>query len=326
MMLNFSISSLLLIALANILVVSCEPSSNTSVLGEIEFPADNPYSDEKAELGKRLFFDKRLSLDNSMSCASCHLPEKAFTDGLSIAEGVGGKKAFRNTPTLYNVGFSPTFMFDAHIQSLEEQALVPIHDTNEMASNMKAIIQQLSTDEYYVKAAQKMFNRDIDAWVITRSLATFQRTFISDNSLFDRYYYKGEEDAISEEAKKGWKIFSEELYCIKCHAPPHFTNFSAVNNGLYSDYTNDQGRFRIHGDSADLGKFKVPTLRNIQLTGPYMHDGSLKTLDEVINHYSRGGEEHVNKSPIIQPFRLNDNQKSALIEFLESLSDNNFRK
>ncbi len=325
-MVNFSISSLLVTVLATILIVGCDSSTNSSVLGEMEFPEDNSYSDEKAELGKRLFFDKRLSLDNSMSCASCHLPEKAFTDGLAIADGVGGRKAFRNTPTLYNVGFSPTFMFDAHIQSLEEQALVPIHDTNEMASNIKTIIEQLSADDYYVEAARKLFNREIDAWVITRSLATFQRTLISDNSPFDRYYYKGEEGAISAEAKKGWKIFSDQLYCIQCHTPPHFTNFTAQNNGLYNDYTNDQGRFRIHGDSTDIGKFKIPTLRNIHLTGPYMHDGSLKTLSEVIDHYSRGGQEHVNKSPIIQPFRLSNNEKNALVEFLKSLSDNNFEK
>ena len=307
-------------------LVSCDSTSGVSILGEMFVPEDNPYSEEKVALGKKLFFDKRLSLDNSMSCASCHLPEKAFTDGLAIAEGVKGRKAFRNTPSLYNVGFSPTFMFDAHITSLEEQALVPILDTNEMAATIKAIIDKLSKDPYYAKAVRKIYNREIDAWAITRGLATFQRTLISDNSPFDRYYYKGEKGAISESAKRGWKIFSEKLYCIQCHTPPYFTNFKAENNGLYLDYIGDQGRFRIHGNSTDKGKFKIPTLRNIKLTGPYMHDGSMGTLQEVIEHYSRGGEQHVNKSPIIQPFHLNVDEKKALIEFLGALSDNNFEE
>ena len=190
---NFPFPTLLLFIASTVLLIGCEFSDEEKIspLGKVEHPQDNPYSDEKAVLGKRLFFDERMSLDNSVSCASCHIPEKAFTDGRALSEGVGGKKAFRNAPTLYNVGFAPTFMFDAHVSTLEQQALVPIHDTNEMSSNLKGIIDKLSKDNYYVDAARKLFNRELDPWVITRSLATFQRTLISDNSGFDHYLRQG---------------------------------------------------------------------------------------------------------------------------------------
>lgn len=278
---------------------------------------------QRVELGRRLFFDTRLSSDNSISCASCHLPELAFTDGKSLSEGVNGHLSMRNAPSILNVKDFHVFMYDAHITNLEEQALVPIHDTNEMNSSFKQIINKLKNDDYYNSNAKKLFNRNFDEWVITRSLSAFEKTLVSNNSRFDQFL-NGNESALNESEKAGWKLFSESFNCIKCHQLPHFTNELAENNGLYKLYDIDKGRFRIHHDSSDIGKFKVPSLRNIELTAPYMHDGSISTLDEVINHYREGGKKHFNQSPLIQPLKINESQKNQLISFLFSLTDTSY--
>jgi len=315
---------LFILGLAIGLFYKCKDHS-TPRLGHLPILKDNPINPEIAALGKKLFFDKRLSVDNSIACVNCHMPKMAFTDGKKLSNGVHGKFSMRNAPTLFNVVYQKTLMADGQVPSLEMQALVPLRDTLEMGNDMKTLISKLKSIDYYNKASQKLFKRDFDAFVLTQSLANFQRTLISDNSPFDRYYFDHEENAISQQAKDGWKIFSEELYCTKCHTPPLFTNLKVENNGLYKDYSTiaDKGRFRINGDSTEIGSFKVPTLRNISLTAPYMHDGSFQSINQVLEFYSKGGNKHKNQNSVIQPFDLNQYKKNALLEFLNSLEEIN---
>ena len=215
-------------------------------------------------------------------------------------------------------------MLDAHLESLEMQIIVPIQEHNEMGIPMVKLIERLSKDKKYVQQAKEIYNRDFDAWVLTRSIAAFERSLISDRSKFDQYLYGHKNRVLSKSEKAGWKLYSEKLYCTKCHPAPHFTTFTAENNGLYTDYGADQGRFRIHHDSSDIGKFKIPSLRNISLTYPYMHDGSIGTLEEVLSHYSGGGAGHFNQSDIIKPFIMSEAEKRDLIAFLRSLTDTSY--
>lgn len=217
-------------------------------------------------------------------------------------------------------------MFDAHLPNLEMQVIVPIQDHVEMDMKMGELIERLKKDEYYAKAAREVFHREFDPWVLTRSIAAFERTLFSDSSAFDQFKYYGNEKALSASAKNGWRVFSEKLYCTKCHPAPHFTNFEAENNGLYADYGGDNGRYRVHTDSNDIGKFKVPSLRNVELTFPYMHDGSIRSLEHVVNHYSKGGAGHWNQSPKIKPFKLSSRDKYDLVNFLKTLTDTSYMK
>jgi cytochrome c peroxidase len=315
----------LLLAFVGLFLVKCTFSKVVfeSPLGALKVPDDNLMDTAKIALGKEFFFDKRLSLDESISCAVCHKPGLAFTDGLAKSNGILGRKSARNSPTLLNAAFLPKVMFDGEIPTLEMQAIVPIQDHNEMGMNIKDLLVRLKAVPEYQAAAQRIFKRDMDAWVLTRSLAAYQRSLISDNSPFDQYYYGKNNYAMNASAKRGWKIFSEKLYCTQCHPAPYFTTFKVENNGLYENYP-DNGRFRINNDSTEMGKFKIPTLRNIQITDPYMHDGSIESLSEVVDHYAAGGKKHKNKSQIIQPFTLTKREKKDLIEFLYSLTDMSF--
>jgi cytochrome c peroxidase len=303
-------------------IFSCESPEDLSK--EYPFPVDNPPSAQKIELGRALFFDKRLSLDESIACANCHNPTFAFTDRKALSDGINGKQSERNAPTLLNSAFLQTVMFDAHLKTLELQVIVPIQEATEMGHNMKVLIPKLRAIPEYQKAAKTLFNRDFDAWVLTRSIAAFERSLISLNSPYDQYM-KGNKRALSSEQHAGMKLFNS-LYCTTCHPAPYFTNFKAENNGLYHDYGNDKGRFRINLDSADIGFFKTPTLRNIELTYPYMHDGSLQTLDEVIEHYVAGGKHSKGQHPSILRFQLTAREKKQLISFLGALTDTSYLK
>lgn len=281
-------------------------------------------SAEKIELGRKLFFDKRLSRDNSISCASCHIPAFAFTDRKIVSEGVEGRKTQRNSPSILNAAFLKTAMFDAHLTSLEMQVIVPIQEHVEMDMKMLDLIEKLKKVDEYQLAAKKIFGRDFDPFVLTRSISAFERSLISMNSPFDRFYYGKNTHAISADAKKGWKLFSEKLYCTKCHPAPHFTTHLAENNGLYLEYGEDKGRFRIFNDSNDIGKFKIPSLRNIALTYPYMHDGSVSSISDVILHYSQGGKGHPLQNKSIQPFKISTAEIQYLTAFFNSLTDTTY--
>ncbi len=306
-----------------ILIQCSVTQSFDNPLGPIPVPEDNEQDAAKIALGKEFFFDKDLSVDRTLNCAVCHKPGLAFTDGLKVSDGVLGRKSSRNSPTLLNTAYSPMLMFDGVIPSLEMQAVVPIQDHNEMGMNLKELIERLQAKPEYVEAARKIYNREMDIYVLTRSLAAFQRSLYTNDSRFDRYYYGKNESALSASEKRGWKLFSEKLYCTQCHSLPYFTTYKAENNGLAKNYT-DPGRFRATHDSTDIGKFKVPTLRNIEITGPYMHDGSFESLEDVIEHYAKGGAGHVNQHPSIKSFPLSKRDKKDLVNFLYSLTDMSF--
>jgi cytochrome c peroxidase len=313
---------LILLCLASIFLTHCHfHKSFQNPLGEVLQSEDNLFSQEKADLGELLFFDKRLSKDESVSCATCHKPGLAFSDGEETSTGAFGRKTERNSPSILNAGYLPKLMFDGELSTLEMQAIVPIQEHVEMNMDMKELIYKLRLFPEYQDAAKKLFGRDFDPYVLTRSLGAYQRTLISNNSPFDQFYYQGKKRAISVSAKKGFELFSEKLKCTNCHALPHFTTFKVENNGFtpYSD--KDQGRFRINYDSLDYGKFKVPSLRNVSVTGPYMHNGKIATLGEIITIYSKGGKESFNKSKFIKAFAISETEKENLIEFLHSLED-----
>lgn len=295
-----------------------------SAIEAFESPIDNPLTAEKIALGKKLFFDKRLSRDETISCATCHVPAFAFTDRKTVSEGVEGRKTQRNSPSILNSGYLKTVMFDAHLTSLEMQVIVPIQEHVEMDMKMLDLIKRLKDVKEYQDAAKAIFNRDFDPYVLTRSISAFERSLVSQNSRFDNYYNGKDKKALTKNELAGWKIFSEQLYCTKCHPAPHFTNYLAEHNGLYKEYGEDKGRFRIFNDSMDIGKFKVPSLRNIELTYPYMHDGSFKNLEDVFDHYQAGGKGHALQSPIVQSFKLTEKQRYQLKQFLFSLTDTSY--
>lgn len=308
-------------------LLQCKTNSHQTIVFEpVPSPKDNPLTAEKIALGKSLFFDKRLSIDGTVSCATCHIPAFAFTDRKVVSEGVKGRKTERNAPSILNAGYLKTVMFDAHLVSLEMQVIVPIQEHVEMDMKMLDLIERLKKVEEYQLAAKKIFNRDFDAYVLTRSISAFERSLLSQNSRFDQFYSGSNKKALSKDELAGWKLFSEKLYCAKCHPAPHFTTFVAENNGLYFEYGSDKGRFRIFNDSMDIGKFKVPSLRNIELTYPYMHDGSKSKLEDVFDHYKKGGAKHPLQNTIIQPFELSSKETTQLKKFLFSLTDTSYMK
>lgn len=328
---------------------------------EPRVPADNPMSVEKAELGRYLFYDDRLSGNQTQSCASCHIQSLAFTDGLAISPGSTGHMTARGSMSLANVGYSPTLTWaNPALRDLERQALVPLFGEDPvelgLAGREDEMLERLRAEPIYQDLFVAAFPDESDPFTVTnvtKALASFQRTLISGDSPYDRYA-AGDEDAISESAKRGAALFfGEELECFHCHggfvfsasvdhANNVFDQASFQNNGLYNidgrgayPATNP-GLYEHTGDPGDMGRFKPPTLRNIALTAPYMHDGSLETLDEVLEHYARGGSlttegESVgdgalspNKSLFVNGFELTEARRADLMAFFESLTDETF--
>ncbi len=279
---------------------------------------------ERVAFGRDLFTDKRLSLDSSIACIDCHQPEKAFTDGLPLSRGVRGGVSFRNAPSLLNVRDFQHFMFDAQIPTLEMQAQVPIQDTNEMAVTMKELVNRLRNDSIYRAKATFLYGRTLNAWVITRALSDFERSLVSVNSRFDQYLHTGSSQLLDADERAGWKLFSGKAQCIQCHQLPHFTSETARNNGFGSTDPIDPGRFRVTGKASDYGRFKVPSLRNIELTAPYMHNGQMETLESVLDFYGSDKQALRNTDPLAQNIRLSQEEKTQLIAFLKTLTDTSY--
>ncbi|MBR9861614.1 c-type cytochrome [bacterium] len=291
---------------------------------EMVYPEDNPKSAMSEELGKLLFFDTRLSIDNSISCGSCHKSELAFSDGLTVSKGVNDALGTRNSPSLGNVGYLPYFTREGGVPSLEMQILVPIQEHNEFNHNIVNIVKQLSTDSLYDALSKAAYNREFDAFVLVRAIANFERSLVTNSSRFDRYVYERNYSVYTDQEEEGLRLFySEKTNCSSCHGGFNFTNNLFENNGLYNVYA-DSGRARFTGNATDRARFKVPSLRNVAVTGPYMHDGSISHLEEVINHYNEGGEEHPSKSSLIKPLNLTEQEKKALVAFLKTLTDEDF--
>lgn len=285
-------------------------------------PADNPLTEASWILGKRLFYDPVLSRDSTVSCASCHLAGQAFSDTLAFSRGVDGRIGTRNAPTLANVAYHPYFNLDGGVPTLEMQVAVPVQEAHELDFNMVAIAQRLHQDSTYRALSQAAYQRDPDPFVLTRALATFERSLISGNSHYDRHL-RGQEP-LSAAAERGRGLFfSERTGCAHCHSGFNFTHYAFENNGLLPG-TGDPGRARVTGRPEDLGRFKVPTLRNIAQTAPYMHDGRFASLQAVLEHYNRGGEQHASQHPLIRPLGLSPAEIQDLLTFLHSLTDTEF--
>jgi cytochrome c peroxidase len=259
-------------------------------------PEANPITPEKIEAGRRLFEDRRLSRDQSISCASCHQPDRAFSDGRAIAVGVSGRHGRRNAPALINRGYGRAFFWDARVATLEEQVLKPIEDPNEM-------------DLPITDAATRVGLTPDD---LSTALATFVRSILSGNSAFDRFV-NGDRGALSEPEQQGLAVFRGKGNCTACHVGPNFTDEKLHNTGV-------AWRNRAFADvGGGEGNFKTPTLREVARTAPYMHDGRLATLEDVVAFYDRGGRPNPSLDPEIHPLRLTTDDQRALVEFLKSL-------
>ena len=260
-------------------------------------PEENPITAEKVKLGRRLFHDRRLSRDQSLACASCHDPERAFSDARPVAVGVFGRKGRRNAPALINRGYGRSFFWDAHVPTLEEQVLKPIQDPNEMDLTLEEASSRVG----------------LTAEEISRALASYVRSILSGESPFDRFV-NGDRDALTAEQQLGLQVFRGKGNCTACHVGPNFTDEKLHNTGVaWRD-----GRLADTGGGR--GDFKTPTLREVARTGPYMHDGSLQTLEDVVDFYSDGGRKNPYLDPELRLLKLTDDEKTALAAFLQSLT------
>jgi cytochrome c peroxidase len=311
-------------------------------------PADNPMSAAKVELGRYLFYDRRLSSNEKESCASCHRQELAFTDGRARAEGTTGQLHPRSAMSLVNVAYNERLTWaDPDLDSLERQALVPMLGEDPIELGLKGreqeFLETLSRDPLYRRLFPSAFPGETDQLTltnVTKAIAAFERTIVSMRSPYDRYRWGGDPSAISDAAKRGELLFfsSERAGCFQCHAGWNFSSairfdreesserenmgHGFFNTGATAYAAPNRGLYEHTKQTGDIGKFRVPTLRNIALTAPYMHDGSLATLGDVLDHYAAGGKfPHPNKSSILHRFALTERDKHDLIEFLNSLTD-----
>ena len=287
-------------------------------------PADNSFNNARWALGKKLFFDPVLSSDSTVSCSSCHLPSFAFSDVRAVSTGVAERPGTRNAPSLANVAYHPYYLREGGVPTLEMQILVPIQEHNEFDFNTLLIADRLNTDSTYRAMSLAAYNRLPDAFVITRAIACFERSLLSGNSPYDQFILSGADNQISASAIRGRDLFySYRTQCAECHSGFNFTSYDFANNGLYKEYT-DPGRMRLTGKEEDRALFKIPSLRNVELTAPYMHDGSIATLEDVVVHYNKGGNGHVHQSELIKPLGLTPAEVNDIVAFLRTLTDTTF--
>lgn len=320
------------------------------VFGNFGVPADNPLTEEAVHLGRRLFYDSRLSGDNTVSCSSCHRQHLAFTDGKATSVGVSGTPLAFNSLSLANLLWGPQhFFWDGRAISLEEQALIPIQHPDEMAQNLDELVDELKADEIYPGLFRRAYGK-ISAENIARAIASFERTLVSANSRYDQYLRGALQ--LSAEEELGRKLFMAHPdvkvsqrggNCIDCHSQFLTSGFNAQfdgfsNNGLDNEAALEPGLQLVTGQTADKGKFKVPTLRNIALTAPYMHDGRFSTLEQVLDHYDEGIRISETLSPLIMEannqqqdatntrisLNLTREEKRAIVAFLHTLTDYDF--
>jgi len=327
-------------------------------------PADNPQTPEKISLGQRLFFDRRLSADGTVSCSTCHDPALAFTDRKPTSVGIKGRVGQRNAPTVLNALYNKTQFWDGRVNTLEEQAALPIVNSVEMGRpNLDAAVAQIATVEGYQQAFRNVFGRQPNSPDLMRAIASYERTQLSFDSPFD-HFIAGDKNAIDESAKRGWELFNNQARCNKCHALTETTR--DVTNLIDNDFHNigvlivrhnvvplarqaeqliktgdtsaiDQaaiqtdmsalGRFLITKQEKDIASFKTPNIRNVLVTGPYFHDGSQDTLWDVIDHYNKGaGLQDPYLDQDIQPLGLTENDIDDLVAFMASLTSPNYKE
>jgi cytochrome c peroxidase len=329
---------------------------------EIQIPDDNPQTDPKVALGQDLYFDKRLSVDDTVSCATCHDPKRAFTDNKPVSEGVGGKTGARNAPTVLNAMFNVEQFWDGRSPTLEAQAVQPIINPVEMAMpSHDALVQKLAAIPDYVHRFQDVFGAPLSIEAVGKALAAFERLQLSGDSPFDRFR-AGDASAISDSAKRGWDLFQNKARCITCHefndtsaffsdfkyhnigvGMKHSKNFEALSRQVQSlaesggldqkkldemalqEGFSELGRFLVTRQVKDIGAFKTSMLRDLELTGPYMHDGSLKTIREVLDFYNKGGEPNPNLDGGIRKLDLTEQELTDLEALLKSLTGSRTR-
>ena len=322
-------------------------------------------SAEKVALGRALFFDKRLSRDGSVSCAVCHDPARAFTDANVIAEGVGAKKGTRNSPTILNSAFSELLFWDGRAQSLEDQVNHPLVSSFEMGMETEQdLVERVSAIASYRRQFRQVFKSEgLTMSTIAKAIAAYERTLLSGNSPFDRFI-TGKSGALTATQLRGWELFKGKAKCIECHTysgnSPFFTDFKFHNTGVaaadslfetfinnltassrplsasshpgeplllaHSDGFSELGRYTVTRERTDIGAFKTPTLRDVELTSPYMHNGSLKTLIDVVRFYNRGDNANSHLDSRMQPLQLSDTEINDLVEFMRALTSDDILK
>lgn len=289
------------------------------------------HPETKEELGKMLFSDPILSKDRTISCASCHIPASAFSDTLALSVGVEGKKGKRNSPSAMNLRLQRSFFWDGRAGSLEEQALIPIENPDEMNLPVTEAVARLNASASYKQYFQKIFGGLPDKNSLAESIAAFERTLETSDSPFDKWKFSDDSNAVSIEVKRGFEIFNKKGKCIQCHFGADFTAKEFRNIGLFDGRNlNDSGRAAITELAADIGKFKTPGLRNVALTAPYFHNGMAKTLAEVIEFYNNAAKAlpgAINRDSLLnKPLGLTAQEKNDLEAFLRSLTDERFIK
>jgi cytochrome c peroxidase len=341
------------------------PSGISQDLWSYFIPTDNAMTAAKVELGRTLFFDARLSADGSVSCASCHDPKRAFTDGKAVAEGIGGRRGVRNSPTLLNAMFNTGQFWDGRASTLEAQAKLPLTNADEMGNpSHDAVVARLGSIPEYAKGFKEVFGGSVTIDGLAKAIAAFERTLISGDSPVDRYV-AGDLNALSDSARSGLGLFRGKARCGVCHAFnqnfaafatfPFFTDGNYRNTGVAMNFTgfnslarralaasrnessnaivelarqeraSELGRFVISGNALDIGAFRTPSLRNIALTAPYFHDGSAATLEDVVRFYVKGGNENPNRDWQLEPVALTESEQHDLVEFLKALTSEDAR-
>jgi cytochrome c peroxidase len=284
----------------------------------IPFPKDNSYSAAKAELGRALFFDPRLSGPGNIACASCHNPALSWSDGLPLGIGAGGQKLVRHTPGIMNEAWGRLFMWDGRFSSLEEQALAPMQAPNEMNQPLPALVAKIAAIPGYRRMFDAAFpEEDITPKTISAAIATFERTVVSTKAPFDRWI-AGDESAVDQSAKRGFVLFNGKAHCVACHSGWRFTDDSFHDIGLKND---DIGRGKFKPEIPILlHAFKTPGLRNVAQRAPYMHDGSIPTLAAVMHEYNDGFVQRPSLSPEIKPLHLSDSEMDDVVAFMLALT------
>jgi cytochrome c peroxidase len=286
-------------------------------LKPVPVPADNPLTPEKIELGKQLYFDPRLSCDDTVSCASCHDPKKGWSNGTPFATGVRSQVGGRSAPTIINAAYSDLQFWDGRALKLEGQALGPIQNPIEMDHKLDDCVSKLNKIPGYKQQFQKVFGTDVTSENIAKAIASFERTVLSGNAPYDKYK-AGNHNVMSAAAERGMKLFFGKAHCSACHTGPNLSDESFHNIGVGMKAEKpDLGRYEVTKVVGDKGAFKTPTLREVARHAPYMHDGSLKTLEDVVEHYDKGGIANPQLDEEIFALKLSATEKSDLITFMK---------
>jgi len=297
-----------------------KPKTN-GLLGPVPIPADNPQTPAKIALGKQLYFDKRLSSDNTVSCATCHDPADYWADTTLVSQGVAHRLGKRNSPTILNAAYSVPQFWDGRAVHLEKQAVGPVANPLEMDLPMPKLLAKINAIPGYRVQFEAVFGAEATEENVARAIASFERTIVNGNSPYDAYL-RGNRKAMGQAALRGMRLFSGKARCIDCHSGPYFSDSSYHNLGIgykkgrYSDL----GRYDVTKNPKDKGAFKTPTLRNVAKTPPYMHDGSVRTLMDVINIYDRGGTPNPHLDSKIRRLRLTSSEKADMVAFLKALT------